>query len=82
VYDVGATGFSLRYEGTLERPPLTIRIDARGLFTTPGDIRVLLPDGSTLSQDAIVGEDLLVYRITVPAQSGRFRVIATTDRSH
>jgi hypothetical protein len=74
LYDVTRDGFSIRYDGRVSRPALTLRIDCASIGTpaTPS-IDVLLPDGTTLDAGAIaIDRDGHRRLVTVPVMDGRY----------
>lgn len=83
LYDITQEGFSLRYEGYIERPPLTLRVDCSAVCTpTQPLIEVILPDG-TAADPAACRFDRERYRhlVTVPVMEGRYRVRPWAGRS-
>jgi hypothetical protein len=76
IYDVSTQGFSLNYEGRLNRPALSLRIDCRAICgPTKPLIEVILPDGVVLDP-AACQFDIRHFRhlITIPAMDGPFRI--------
>jgi len=83
VYDVTADGFSLRYDGRVERPVLTLRIDRAA---TAGESRPFLeitpPDGGTALVVKQSAETSRPYFLaTIPVMNGRYTVkfLANSD---
>lgn len=76
VHDVTREGFALRYDGHVERPALTLRVDC-SVVCTPAQslIELVLPDGTALDP-AACRFDRENYRhlVTVPVMEGRYRV--------
>ena len=84
VYDVTREGFSLRYEGRVERPKLTMRVDCSAVCTAARPvIDVVLPDGTT-ADAAACRFDRASYRhlVTVPVMEGRYWVRPRAEREH
>jgi len=77
IYDVTRDGFSLRCEGRrIRQPALTLVIDCAGVSSARETaIELVLPDGSVLDHDSgASGERLHRHVVTVPVQSGHYRV--------
>jgi hypothetical protein len=76
VYDITGEGFSLHYEGRIERPLLTLRIDCSVVCNGAQPlIEVFLPDG-TAGDPRGYRFDRKRYRhlVTVPVMDGRYRI--------
>ena len=76
LHDVTVDGFSVRYEGRVERPLLTLCIDASALCDSARPhIVVDLPEGGELA-NTDYRFDELEYRhmVTLPLMTGRYRV--------
>lgn len=76
LYDISRDGFSIRYDGRVDRPQLTLIIDGTALCSpaTPV-VEITTPDGQIL--DGSAGRfDLESHRhcVTVPVMDGRYRV--------
>lgn len=76
IYDVDRTGFSLRYDGRVTQPLLTLRLDCSAVCSPeqPG-VEVVTPDGNAVDSSAI-RLDVERYRhlVTVSVQPGRYQV--------
>ena len=84
VYDITRDGFSIRYDGRVNRPGLTLRIEASALCTAAVPlIEVVLPDGTVLDT-AACRFDLENYShlVTVPVMEGRYLVAPRSERGH
>lgn len=76
IYDVTRNGFSIRYDGQLERPLLTLRIDGAAVCSlTEPAIDIVMPEGATLDR-AACRFDLERYQhtVTIPVMNGRYQV--------
>lgn len=76
VFDVGADGFSIRYEGRVERPQLTLRIDCSAVCSPLMPlVDVVTPGGATLSASACrFDREHYRHLVTVPVEAGRYTV--------
>jgi peptidoglycan/xylan/chitin deacetylase (PgdA/CDA1 family) len=83
VHDVTRDGFSLRYEGPLAAPLLTLLVDCKALCSRALPLlEVVLPDGSTLDpQHCRFDRSKFRHRLTVPVISGRYRLRAIAEPS-
>lgn len=81
IHDITGDGFSLRYDGRLDRPRLTLRIDAAAAGARPSSqIDIVAPDGSLVDRSACrFDRDDARHIVTVPAMSGRYTVRARTE---
>jgi hypothetical protein len=82
VYDVTQEGFSLRYEGRIERPLLTLCVDCSAVCAPAQPlIEVILPDG-TPAEPRAYRFDRKRFRhfVTLPAMEGRYRVLPRPAR--
>lgn len=76
LHDITREGFSLQYEGQVDRPSLTLRVDCSAVCTLAQPlIEVILPDGAIVDP-AACRFDRKRYRhlVTVPVMEGRYRV--------
>jgi hypothetical protein len=76
VSDITRDGFSIRYDGRVERPALTLRLGC-GALCSPEQplIEVLTPEGQQVEPVASrVGRESYWHTVTVPVQPGRYRV--------
>ena len=76
VYDITRDGFTLRYQGSIERPLLTFRIDASAVCSPAQPlIEVVAPNGE-VADAAACRSDTKSYShvVTVPAMDGRYQV--------
>lgn len=82
VYDVTRDGFSLRYEGRVKRPALTLRIDGSAICTPAQPLlEVTLPDGAVLDAAACrFDRERYRHQVTVPVVEGRYRVDPRPER--
>jgi peptidoglycan/xylan/chitin deacetylase (PgdA/CDA1 family) len=76
VYDVTRDGFSIRYDGRIERPSLTLLIDASALGDTCAQsFDVVTPDGVTFTPATVSRRrGRRALRVTLPVVSGRYAV--------
>ena len=76
VYDITLEGFSLRYEGPIERPTLTLRVDCSAVCAPAQPlIEVVLPDGSPAEPTAYrFDRKRFRHLVTVPVMDGRYLV--------
>jgi len=76
VHDVTCDGFSIRYEGRVERPTLTLHIDCAAVCSPLQPIiEVATPDGVAVDPCAIrFDRERYRHRITVPVVEGRYHV--------
>jgi hypothetical protein len=76
VYDVTRDGFSIRYEGRVERPLLTLRIDCAAVCTSVQPlIELVTPDGVAVNPGAFRFDRARYrHRVTVPVVQGRYLV--------
>lgn len=76
ISDITREGFSLRYEGRIERAPLTLRVDCSAVCTPAQPlIEVVLPDGISVDPAACrFDQELYQHLVTVPVMEGRYRV--------
>jgi hypothetical protein len=73
IYDVTEEGFSVRYNGRIERPSLTLRIDCSAVCTPAQPlIEVDTPDGTPA--ECRFDERRYRHLITVPVMEGRYHV--------
>jgi hypothetical protein len=81
IHDVTRDGFSIRYDGPVDRPHLTLRVHS-GVVCTPAlpAIAVQMPDGTPLDP-ALCRFDRERYRhlITIPVTTGRYRVTPAAE---
>jgi hypothetical protein len=77
LYDVTRDGFSLRYDGRIERPSLTLRIDSSAICSPKQPvINVILPDGTAAEPNAYKFDPTRYQHIvTVPVIEGEYRVL-------
>ena len=76
LYDVTRDGFSIAYDGRIERPLLTLVLDCAAICTpeTPA-IEVVMPDGTVVDAGAVrFDRTRRRHLITVPVHEGRYRV--------
>jgi hypothetical protein len=76
IYDITTEGFSVRYDERVERPPLTLRIDATAICSheMPA-IEVVLPDGASVDPAAHRFDGAgFRFLVTLPVMRGRYRV--------
>jgi hypothetical protein len=76
VYDVTRDGFSVRYDGRVERPSLTLVIGCAGLCSPAAPfIEVITPDGVAIDASACrFDTERYRHRVTVPVIQGRYGV--------
>jgi hypothetical protein len=76
IYDVTRDGFSVRYDGRVERPMLTLRLDARALGSGPEPfVDVITPGGEVVRASPIrAHRERYRHLATVPVEAGRYRV--------
>jgi hypothetical protein len=81
LYGQTLEGFSIRYEGRIKAPPISLRIDASAICSVEKPrIRVTLPSGETVARDAYrFDEDVYHHLVTVPAMSGDYEVHACAE---
>ena len=76
IFDITNDAFSLRYEGSMQAPSLTLLLGCSSVCSDAEPlIELCLPDGSVVCDDAL-HFDVRHFRhvATVPAVSGRYRV--------
>lgn len=80
VYDVTRDGFSLRYDGRVDRPQLTVRIDCAAVCSTDQPfIELTTPDGVLLDASTFrFDSEQYRHLVTLPVVEGRYRVRPTT----
>src|SRR5262249_19032742 len=81
VYDVSRDGFSIRYDGRVDRPSLTMAIDGSAICS-PADpfIEVITPDGDTVDSGACRFDGKRYrHRVTLAVMNGRYQVRAVAD---
>jgi hypothetical protein len=78
VYDVTRDGFSISYEGRVERPRLTLRIDCAAVCSPSHPlIEIVTPDGVTLDAAAFRFDRLRhQHMVTLPVINGHYQVRA------
>jgi hypothetical protein len=79
--DVTSDGFSIVYEGRVERPLLTLKIDSSAICNLERPlIAIELPSGATLDSSFCQFDEENRYRhtVTVPVMTGRYRVRASS----
>ena len=76
VYDVTADGFSLRYDGQVERPLLTLRVNCAAVCSRTQPLAdIVAPDGTTLDAAAFrFDTERYRHRVTLPVMQGRYKV--------
>jgi peptidoglycan/xylan/chitin deacetylase (PgdA/CDA1 family) len=76
IYDVTREGFSIRYEGRVERPPLTLCIDCAAVCSAEKPVvDIAAPDGTVLNTGTFrFDRRLYRHRVTIPVTSGRYQV--------
>lgn len=76
IHDVERDGFSIRYDGRLERPALTLRVECSSICTPAQPVvDVQAPDGTIVSSSEFRFDRVsYAHLITVPVMSGRYRV--------
>ena len=84
LHDVTRDGFSIRYQGAVERPLLTLRIDASAICSWSRPfIEIALPDGTTANPtDWRFDSTHFRHLVTVPVQEGRYRISPRTEGAH
>lgn len=76
LYDITLDGFSVCYDGRVERPPLTLRIDCAAICSPAQPlIELIAPDGAGVDPDAF-RFDATQYRhlVTIRVERGRYHV--------
>jgi hypothetical protein len=76
VHDVTREGFSILYEGRVERPLLTLRIDCASVCSSGQPlIELVTPEGAETDSGAFrFDRERYRHRVTVPVMPGRYRV--------
>ena len=76
VYDVTREGFSLLYEGRIQRPLLTLRIDCSAVCTRAKPlVEIVLPDGSVVDPVACeFDRRRFRHKVTLPVTEGNYSV--------
>jgi hypothetical protein len=78
LYDITREGFSVQYNGRLERPYLTLCIDC-GAVCTPAEplITLILPDGTYANLgDYRFDRERYRHLVTIPLLNGRYKVVS------
>jgi hypothetical protein len=81
VYDVTRDGFSLKYDGRVMTPTLTLQIDSSAVCT-PAEplVDVIRPDGARADATGCrFDRERYQHLVTVPVIEGRYRVIPRAD---
>jgi hypothetical protein len=76
IHDVSTDGFTVRYDGRVDRPMLTLRIDAAAVCTpAQPTIGVIGPDGRAVDP-AYCRFDSVRFQhlVTIPVMSGRYSI--------
>jgi hypothetical protein len=76
LYDIRRDGFSIRYDGRVDRPKLTLRLDCAAVCSPRQPlIDVITPDGSVAAAEPPRGgSNRYRHLVTVPIQEGRYHV--------
>ena len=76
VFDVTTDGFSIRYEGRIERPQLTLHIDCSAVCSAAQPlIEVIAPGGAAVDAGACrFDRDRYGHTVTIPVEEGRYSV--------
>jgi hypothetical protein len=76
VHDVTADGFSIRYDGRVERPLLTLYVACAAVCSGAQPVvEIITPDGAVADVGAFAFDrDQYRHRVTVPVMSGRYLV--------
>jgi peptidoglycan/xylan/chitin deacetylase (PgdA/CDA1 family) len=76
IYDVTRDGFSIRYDGRVERPLLTLRLDGAAICSQEQPaVDVIGPDGAPLDAGAFkLDARQFRHRVTIPVIPGRYHV--------
>jgi hypothetical protein len=76
VHDVTPESFAIRYFGSENRPPMTLRIDCSAICDDSNpSVLITLPDGNELDPGACRTNSLSRHHlVTVPIMNGRYRV--------
>ena len=82
VYDVTLDGFSLRYDGRVERPLLTLFIDCAAVNSPEQPlIELTTPDGVAVDANAFrFDRERYRHRVTLPVMQGRYGVRPVAER--
>jgi peptidoglycan/xylan/chitin deacetylase (PgdA/CDA1 family) len=78
IYDVARDGFSIRYQGHVERPLLTLHVDCGAACSAERPhIELTAPNGQSVDRDACqFDERRYRHRVTIPLMNGHYRVRA------
>ncbi len=82
VYDVRTDGFSIRYDGRVERPRLTLVVDCAALCSPEQPlVEITTPDGTAVDASSIrFDSERYRHRVTLPVIQGRYRVQPVADK--
>jgi hypothetical protein len=75
IYDVTKTGFSIRYDGPVDRPQLTLRLDCAALGADPSSaFEIVQPDGAVAGSVPASRRSGRRDLVTVTLMTGRYEV--------
>jgi hypothetical protein len=82
VYDVTLDGFSLRYDGRVERPQLTLFVECTAVCSAEQPlVEITTPDGVVVDASACrFDRERYRHRVTLPVVPGRYRVDPVAER--
>lgn len=82
VYDVSLDGFSLRYDGRVERPQLTLFVECAAVCSAEQPlVEITTPDGVVVDASACrFDRERYRHRVTLPVMPGRYRVRPVAER--
>jgi peptidoglycan/xylan/chitin deacetylase (PgdA/CDA1 family) len=82
IYDVTRDGFSIRYDGRVERPSLTLTVDCAAACSPRAPfIEIVTPDGVALDAGAFqFDHQRYRHRVTLPVVDGRYTVRPLSER--
>jgi len=82
IYDVTRSGFSIRYDGRVDRPLLTLVVGAAAVCSPAAPfIELIAPDGVAIDSSAYAFDtETYRHRVTVPVMQGRYQVRPLTGR--